>query len=344
MKKILLILFLNITSIFSNDSFIDICKNPTPEQKTTILALIDGYNEFRKMNVNKPLLNFNDPNICEELAKGKGFPSINGKNISDLSILKYFSANETLNLRDNNITDITPLKYLSKLTKLELSSNKVSKGVESLENLPLKELRIDLTNDTDLKYIGNIQSIERLSIWGGKNSKFLGNLTNLRVLSIASVDIQSLCDLNDLKSLESLDLRWNESLKSLECIDQFPNLQELTIKGTPITDLTPLVNANSIKKFHFHDMPVEDISPLAKMKNLESILFTKTKIKYLSPLKESKSIKFAEDLSEMFIEEYFNRSLAGCSPKSMKEVREGKSCFEADGKTLKPFWKRWLGI
>ena len=84
MKKILLILLLNISFLFSNDSFTDICKNPTPSQKTTILALIDGYNEFRKMNVNKPLLNFNDSNICEELAKGKGFPSVHGKNISQL--------------------------------------------------------------------------------------------------------------------------------------------------------------------------------------------------------------------------------------------------------------------
>ncbi|QKF81503.1 leucine-rich repeat domain-containing protein [Halarcobacter ebronensis] len=343
MKKILLVLLLNISFLFSNDSFIDICKNPTPEQKMTINAMVNAYNEFKE---EKFKININNPEICEELYDkyNNGFKAIVGQGMSDITFLKYFDWLTHLNLRDNNITDITPLKYLTKLTKLELSSNKVSKGVESLENLPLKDLRIDVTNDTDLKYIGNIQSVERLSIWGGKNSKFLGNLTNLRVLSIASVDIQSLCDLKDLKALKSLDLRWNESLKSLECIDQFPNLQELTIKGTPITDLTPLVNANSIKKFHFHDMPVEDISPLAKMKNLESILFTKTKIKYLSPLKESKSIKFAEDLSEMFIEEYFNRSLAGCSPKSMKEVREGKSCFEADGKTLKPFWKRWLGL
>ncbi|RXJ92848.1 hypothetical protein CRV00_11920 [Malaciobacter molluscorum] len=344
MKKTVIILILNITFLLSKDSFIDICKNPTIEQQKTINALIEGYNEFRKMDINRPLLDQKDPHICEKLAKGKGFPNITSKDISDLSIIKYFSANESLNLWNNKISDITALKYLTKLTKLNLGLNNVSKGVESLENLPLKELNIDITENIDLKYIGNIKTLEYLSIWGGQNTQSLNNLINLKSLSLASVDIQSLCDLKGLQSLKSLDLRWNKNLSSLECIDEFKNLKKLNIKGSPITDLTPLIHADSIEEFHFYQMPVKDISPLAKMKNLNSILFTETKIKYLSPLKESKSIKFAEDLSEKLIEEYFNRSLAHCSPKNMEEVREGKSCFEKDGKTLKPWWKRWFGL
>lgn len=343
MKKIVLIILISFSSLLSEDSFINICKNPTPEQKKTIIALIDGYNEYRKMNINRPLLKLDDPNICEKLSKGKGFPPINGKDISDISIIKYFTGNETLNLWNNKITDITPLKYLTKLTKLELSSNRVSKGVESLEKLPLKDLSIVFDNDSvDLTPIGNIKTLENLYIYNGKNVEVLNSLTNLKRLSLSSVNINSLCDLKDLKLLEKLRL-YNNNLKSLECIDQFPNLKEFRIERSPITDLSPLIKADSITKFDFHNMPVEDISPLAKMKNLRAILFSKTKIKYLSPLKESKSIKYAEDLSEKFIEEYFNRSLAGCSPKNMEEVRVGKSCFEKDG-TLKPFYKRWLGL
>ncbi|QKF81502.1 leucine-rich repeat domain-containing protein [Halarcobacter ebronensis] len=342
MRKILLILLLNISFIFSNDSFIDICKNPTPEQKMTINAMVNAYNEFKE---EKFKININNPEICEELYDkyNNGFKAIVGQGMSDITFLKYFDWLTHLNLRDNNITDITPLKYLTKLTKLNLSSNKVSKGVESLENLPLKELSIDINDNIDLKYIGRIKTLENLSLFYGKNAHALNKLTNLKKLTLLSVKMSSLCDIKDLQSLEQLTL-FENNLKSLECIDQFPNLKKLRIERSLITDLTPLVNANSIEEFHFYEMPVEDISPLAKMKNLRSILFSKTKIKYLSPLKESKSIQFAEDTREKFIEEYFNRSLAGCSPKSMKEVREGKSCFEADGKTLKPFWKRWLGI
>ncbi|RXJ84886.1 leucine-rich repeat domain-containing protein [Arcobacter sp. CECT 8985] len=343
MKKIVIILILNITFLLSKDSFIDICKNPTIEQQKTINALIEGYNEFRNMDINRPLLDPNDSHICEKLAKGKGFPNITSKDISDLSIIKYFSANESLNLWNNKISDITALKYLTKLTKLDLSSNNISKGVKSLENLPLKELSIDITDDIDLKYIGKIRTLENLSVYNGKNVKSLNNLINLKHLSLLSIKINSLCDLKSLQSLKKLRL-FNNNLKSLKCIDEFPNLKKLRIERSPITDLTPLIHADSIEEFDFYQMPVKDISPLAKMKNLNSILFSKTKIKYLSPLKESKSIKFAEDTREKFIEEYFNRSLAHCSPKNMEEVREGKSCFEKDGKTLKPWWKRWFGL
>ncbi|RXJ65837.1 hypothetical protein CRV08_14340 [Halarcobacter ebronensis] len=341
MKKILLILLLNISFLLSEDSFIYICKNPTPEQKKTTNAMVNAYNEFKEK---KFKININNPRICEELYDkyNNSFKAIVGQNMSDISFLKYFDWLTRLNLRDNKITDITPLKYLTKLTKLDLGLNKVSKGVESLENLPLKELSIDITNDTDLKYIGKIKTLENLSLFYGKNVHALNNLINLKKLTLLSVNIQSLCDLKDLQSLEQLTL-FDNNLTSLECIDQFPNLKKLRIERSPITDLTPLIHADSIKEFHFYEMPVEDISPLAKMKNLRSVLFSKTKIKYLSPLKESKSIEFAEDTREKFIEEYFNRTLAHCSPKSMKEVREGKSCFEKDG-TLKPFYKRWLGL
>ena len=256
MKKILLIFLINISFLVSEDSFISICKNPTPSQIVTLKAMLKIVNDYK---INQPKIKFNNPHICEILNEGfVVVPYLQNLNITDISILKYFPNTPTLNLWNNKITDITPLKYLIKLTKLNLGAN-----------------------------------------------------TNL---------------------------------KSLECIDQFPNLKKLRIARSPIIDLTPLVNANSIEEFHIYDMPVSDLTPLTKMKNLRSILFSKTKIKYLSPLKESKSIQFAEDTREKFIEEYFNRSLAGCSPKSMKEVREGKSCFEADGKTLKPFWKRWLGL
>ncbi len=339
MKKIVLLLIISFTFLFSKDSFIEVCKNPTPEQKIVINGIIDYSNSWYPSE--EYHIHYTDENICEVL-KNKSFPDLPSKNISDISLLKYFPNTPTLNLWNNKITDITPLKYLTKLTKLNLGLNKVSKGVESLEELSLKELSIDITDDIDLKYIGNIKTLESLSLLRGKNYQALNNLTKIKDLSLLSVNIKSLCDLKGLQLLEELDLRGN-NLKSLECIDQFPNLKKLRIERSPITDLTPLINADSITQFHFHDMPVSDISPLAKMKNLRSILFTKTKIKYLSPLKESKSIQFAEDLSEKFIEEYFNRSLAWCSPKSMKEVRAGKTCLNEDG-SVKPWWKRMIGL
>ncbi|MCP4970663.1 MAG: leucine-rich repeat domain-containing protein, partial [Arcobacter sp.] len=297
MKKTLILLSLIINLSFAEDSFISMCKNPTPEQKLVIKGMQNAKNEYRPEYLK---IKTDEPKFCEILFKeyNSGFRGITGANITDISFLKYFTWVSRLNLRDNKITDITPLKYLTNLTKLNLSSNKVLTGVESLEKLPLKKLGIVFSDDSvDLTPIGKIETLEHLYIYNGKNSQILNNLKNIKDLSLLSVDIKSLCDLKNLQSLESLDLRGN-NLKSLECIDQFKNLKKLRIERSQITDLNPLVKMDNFKRLMIIGAPVEDITPLAKMKNLESFIFSKTKIKYLSPLAKSKSIEYVRDTSE----------------------------------------------
>ncbi|MCP4970703.1 MAG: leucine-rich repeat domain-containing protein [Arcobacter sp.] len=225
MKKTLILLILIINLSFAENSFISMCKNPTPSQIITLKAMLKIVNNDK---LNKPKIEFHNPKICEILDKEfVVIPYLQDSNISDISLLKYFPKTSTLDLWNNKITDITPLKYLTNLTKLNLGSNDVSKGVESLENLPLKELRIVFENDSvDLTPIGKIETLVNLYIFNGKNSQILNNLKNIKNLSLSSVDIKSLCDLTDLQSLENLSL-FNNNLKSLECIDQFKNLKEL---------------------------------------------------------------------------------------------------------------------
>lgn len=341
MKKILILLSLIINLSFAEDSFISMCKNPTPEQKVVIKGMQNAKNQYRPEYLK---IKTYEPKFCEILFKeyNSGFRGITGANITDISFLKYFTWVSRLNLRDNKITDITPLKYLTNLTDLSMMSNDVEKGVESLKNLPLKRLSISFSENTDISPIGNIKTLEDIHTWGGRNYEELNNLTKLDRAMISSLEITDLCKLKDLILLKRLSLSRN-NLKNLNCIENFKNLTYLEIIGNDITDLSPLIKMDSLKRLVIRDTPIEDISPLAKMKNLKSFHFSRTKIKYLSPLAKSKSLQFSEDTSERFIEEYFNRSLAWCSPKNMKEVRTGKTCLNKDG-SLKPFWKRWLGI
>lgn len=340
MKKILILLSLIISLCFSKDDFISMCENPSPEQETFLKAMIKERNSSYPLK--KYQINYTDKDICEKLSNFKYAPDLRRANITDISILKYFPETSTLDFYMNQITDITVLKYLTKLEKLELMGNTITKGLDSLEGLPLKSLSIVLGKDVDITPIGNITSLTDLSIYGGNKNEILNNLINLGYLRISRMNINSLCQLNNLKSVERLYL-YSNNLKSLECIENFENLEYLEIEKNEIVDLTPLIKMDKLKTFAIYNAPVEDLSPLSKLKNLKSVKFSNTKVKYLSPLAESKTIEFAEDGNERFIEEYFNRSLAGCSAKSMQEVREGKSCFEKDG-TLKPFWKRVLGI
>ncbi len=341
MKKILILLSLTISLCFCEDNFISMCKNPTIAQEIFLKAMINERNSSYPLK--KYQINYTDKNICKRLSQFKHAPDSRRGNITDISILKYFPETTTLDFYRNQITDITPIKYLTKLEKLELMGNTITKGLDSLKDLPLKYLAIDLGKNVDISPIRNIKTLERIFLFGGKNYEVLNNLTNLKTSArINSIKINSLCKLNNLKSLKRLYLSSN-NLKSLKCIENFESLEYLEIKNNQITDLTPLIKLDSLMELVIRNNPIEDISPLAKMKKLNSFQFSDTKIKYLSPLGKSKTIKYSEDASERFIEEYFNRSLSWCSPKNMKEVRAGITCFEKDG-TLKVFWKRWLGI
>ncbi|MCP4969271.1 MAG: leucine-rich repeat domain-containing protein, partial [Arcobacter sp.] len=163
MKKTLILLSLIINLSFAEDSFISMCKNPTPEQKLVIQGIIDYSNSWYPSK--EYHIHYTDKNICEVL-KNKSFPDLPSKNISDISLLKYFPKTSTLNLRDNKITDITPLKYLTNLTDLSMMSNDIEKGVASLKDLPLKKLSISFSENTDISPIGNIKTLEDVHIYG----------------------------------------------------------------------------------------------------------------------------------------------------------------------------------
>ena len=388
--RAILIVFLSINFLYAKseelkEKFIQICKNPTKEQLNTILYLIDGYNVGQRIN-NKEKLNINDQNICEVLSNGHSFPDTSRTNLKDISILKYFSENKSLNLRGNKIEDITALKYLKELEDLNMFSLEVEvkKGVESLRYLPLKHLSINIADGVDISAIGNIKTLEDLSIGEGYDAKILNNLTNLKELGLYSNSIKSICEIKDLRNLERLILVTNENFTSLECIENFTklkqlkishgsvtdlsplanlkelkeleivnipikdlsalsnlkNLTELTLDKIPVTDLTPLIPMDKLRRINLKIVPVSDLSPLAKMKALDTLVFFGTNVKYLSVLKDSKTLKTVI-WNRKYYQHIKYRTLANCSPKNMKEIREGKTCFNEDG-TLKPLWKRVL--
>jgi internalin A len=108
MRKIILLLILNITFLLSKDSFINLCKNPTTSQIVTLKAMANKVNKYRE---EKNKIYYEDKNFCEVLNKKFSILTyLPSANIVDISVLKYFPDTPTLNLWNNKITDITPLK------------------------------------------------------------------------------------------------------------------------------------------------------------------------------------------------------------------------------------------
>ncbi|MGB5919906.1 DKNYY domain-containing protein [Arcobacter sp.] len=308
------------------EEFINFCmKDSIPKQFKMIQLALETKNDKTKIMNKKEICTKAAYYFASEYKTSEYSNSYNldlsNKGIEDITALKYFNGIKELNLSNNPINNISYISTKKSIKTIKLLNTKLLNNIQALDKLT------------------NLEIIEMS--YGKKDLTKLKNLTNLKILSLSNLEIKSLCDFKNLKSLENLILNWNKNLKSFECVDNFKNLKKLTIQGSPISDLNPLIKSKSIEKLFIQDLPVSDISPLAKMEKLHKILFKKTKIKYLSSLKKSKSIETVYDLSENSIFEYFNRSLERCSPKNMEEIRYGKSCFDENG-NLKPFWYRLL--
>lgn len=368
-KYILSLILLLQASSLAQSEFMKMCENPTPSQLVTFEKFL---NPFRVYPPDKPvkLTVAKCHEFEKKLLTRKGM-ILNDGNITDLSPLKFFVNLDNIVMRHNNIKDISLLADLKKLKELDIGFNPVS-DLSPLKNLKLTKLYVysntripnsaspfDVTLiDSNISALSNITTLEELMVSGnGQPLPDLTKLVHLKSLTLIGLDMHDLCKFKNSSKIKALWLSSNHNLASLQCVDNFKNLERLTIERAKVRDLSPLQNLPKLKKLTLKDVPVSDISPLAKMKRLEELSFFKTKIKYLSPLNESKTLNYIlnENRYEFFTKRMLSgglqswaqtvgdRSLAHCSPIDIKELREGISCFNEDG-TLKPWWKRILRL
>ncbi|PHR56508.1 MAG: hypothetical protein COA44_07820 [Arcobacter sp.] len=360
-KALFLTLVLLQITVLAQSEFMKMCTNPTVSQYSTLQKML---HPDKKLKVTYER--------CQELEREtvtRGGIILRRSSVSDLSPLRFFTNMDEVNLYEANISDITPLANLKKLEELDISFNPIT-DITPLKGLPLRILHINSNKPkvsashkydvihlpVDLSPLSNITTLENLRIYGaGQLAPNLTKLVNLESLNLSGLDMKDLCTIKNSKKIKRLYLSSDDNLSSLNCIENLKELENLTIWGSQVTDLSPLTKLTKLKKIHLERVPITDISPLAKLKSLESLTFYKTNIKHLSPLKESKSLEYVmnENRHKFFTMHIFSgglqswaqtlssRSLDYCSPIDIKEIRAGISCFEEDG-ALKPWWKRIL--
>jgi Leucine-rich repeat (LRR) protein len=135
-------------------------------------------------------------------------------------------------------------------------------------------------------------------------------MTQLTSLSVRIDSAAQARELGFPKQLETLRLS-GRGITTLNAVSGLKQLHELHLHA-PVKDLTPLKRMPQLTDLSLYDVPVDDLSLLASLPNLEDL-----------------------DVDKM--------QLQRCSPENVRELREGKSCYEKNG-TLKPLWKRWLGF
>jgi Leucine-rich repeat (LRR) protein len=371
MIKIFLICFLFSSFLFTEElankkEFMKMCNNPTPAQKITLESIATSnlikINEKMCKNIIRKFiaieidyLKIHDSDT-QDLSPLLYFPhltslSLTRSKVKDISILKHLTKLKELDLSNNPLNDLSPLKDLKYLEDLDLSSTKVTDLIP-LKNLKhLEDLNLYNTKITDLSPINNVKTLKSLSYSNHNSTEFditqIKDLINLEYLSVlhvkiknffninnllnlkrfippTTVTVQDMSSLKNLKKLESLDLSNNKSITNIDFVVNFPELSSLDINNTNVENIDILKNVQSLKYLDIRNTKVTDASAITGRQNF-----------------------VLSSYSAIFIDLPFTRfdtaPLKWCSPKNTQDVKNGKSCYEKDG-TLKPFWKRWLGL
>ncbi|WP_323807952.1 leucine-rich repeat domain-containing protein [Halarcobacter ebronensis] len=237
-------------------------------------------------------------------------------------MLKYLTKLKELNLDGNPVSDLSALKDLKYLEDLDLYNTQVS-DLSPINNIKtLKSLSYGYMKDIDTIDISQIKDLTNLEYLGlgnvkVKNFQMINNFINLTNFSPPrSITVEDMGTLTNLKKLKRLDLDSAKFITNIDFILNFPNIEHLFLNKTNIKDISVLKKLPKLTILNISGTQVTDASGIMANTDIDP--------KYLT---------FTAS----------NTQLRWCSPKNSQDIIDGKSCFEKDG-TLKPFWKRWLGL
>jgi len=164
---------------------------------------------------------------------------------------------------DSKIDDI------SKLQKLEYLTLEDSINVNTLPVLPsLRKLKLELSEDYEIKYLEHFPNLEYLKIFNTNNIK-LGSLPKLKILGI-----------------------YTQGEVNLEtCFESIPNLEELAITGTSITKLNGIEKLTNLVKLDLSENELENLEGIQELQKLELFNLFANNIKKIDVLNSLTNIK-----------------------------------------------------
>lgn len=350
MKKILLGFFILSTILFSGDlakdeeEFMQMCNNPTPSQKITFEAIA----KYKSIKLDK--------DMCAYLYAKTGSKYFSADadiyDVTDLSPLKFFLSLTSLSLPRSKVKDISVLKYLTKLKDLNLSGNPVS-DLSALKDLKyLEDLDIYSTQVSNLSPLNNIKTLKRLSYSGEKSNniidiKQIKDLTNLEYLGILFAKTENFCLINNFTKLTHFNPDDSVTSKEMTCLKNLKELKNLDLSDDKfITNIDFVVNFPKLSSLSIDNTNVKNIDILKNVQTLKYLNIINTKVTDASVITGRQDFVLSSYYA-IFFNSPFTRfdaaPLKWCSPKNTQDIRDGKSCYEKDG-TLKPLYKRWLGL
>jgi Leucine-rich repeat (LRR) protein len=122
----------------------------------------------------------------------------------------------------------------------------------------------------------------------------LGDIQNIMSLDVLDLSqnkyIQSIDPLGQLVNLQVLDLSWT-SVLDLSPIRNLTELRTLSIEGTDVSDITALKYADKLTRLNINNTNVPDISVIAERNSLESLEMKSTPVEDFGPVAGLTSLK-----------------------------------------------------
>lgn len=199
--------------------------------------------------------------------------------ITDISSLSSLPLLEFLDIRDTRVNDLTPLENAANLNSLEIGGEQLP-GLASLSGLTnLKRLTLIQQGPVDLTNVSVLDHLENLFVWGATSLDLqpLQKLAQLQSLHLSGPGPGSGLTvvgnpqvIGDLSQLKILTLGYMQ-ISNLSFVSSLKDLTELTIGTMPVTSIAVLQGLKNIKKISLTDVPVVDVSPLLNLPNLSEL-------------------------------------------------------------------------
>ena len=317
--------------------------------QVTDISPLAGLTGLQKLDLNGPQVTDISPLVgltgLQEL-------DLRETQVTDISPLSGLTGLQRLNLRETQVTDISPLSGLTRLQRLNLNGTEVTdlrplRGLVQLANTNVffslrfkdslatqedaKLAKIAAIKDNKKRVEALFAYLDTLPPWPEpleeedakerwEKEPVAAFEEARRRVEKASAKDEEFLDLSDLRALKRLPPALSNlkglqrfHLKGTQVTDISPlsaltGLQELYLRGTQVADISPLSGLTRLQVLSLGETQVSDISPLSGLTGLESLDLDRTQITNISPLSG------LERLQELYLE---GAQVANISPLSV---------------------------
>nr|WKN39857.1 hypothetical protein K4G66_14270 [Tunicatimonas sp. TK19036] len=235
----------------------------------------------------------------DPLAKLTGLQRLNCENtgISSLEALSGMINLQYLNCAGTQVDSLGALSSARSLRVLNIDKTSVSSlmplnsiaGIQRLscESTPIQEEKvIQFIRDHPETVV--IYKTNQLSLWwNGLPPAWKEELRE----QVSMGDIPDREQLHEIAFLKSLTIEENSKVSSLEPLQEFVRLTELTLTGTRVASLEPLRTMNTLRALICARNPIRSLEPLASLTELTYLDCQNTPVEDLKPIRDMISLE-----------------------------------------------------